>query len=256
MTHPIKKLRIASYNIHKGMSLFSQRLVLHDVQRALASLEPDLVFLQEVQGQHLQKARRFAAWPEAPQHEFLAGSDMHCAYGLNASHDDGHHGNALLSRYPIHHIQNINLTLHRFEQRGLLHCTVHPKGWARPLHALCVHLNLLGRDRRRQISILSEHIRQHIPQEEALVLAGDFNDWRREASHLLHEELGLIEVFETLHGCAAKSFPARLPMLHLDRIYIRGLSIESAEVLGGVSWRKLSDHAPLFSVLQREIVPL
>ena len=244
-----KRLRVASYNIHKGVSTFNRRLVLHDVRHELQRLAPDLVFLQEVQGEHRKRAGRFAAWPEAPQHEFLAGDDLISAYGRNANYHEGHHGNALLSRYPILYWQNIDLTLHKREQRGLLHCVLQPPGWKQPLHALCVHLNLLARDRRRQLARLTEHVLETVPEHEPLVLAGDFNDWRREATHILEHDLGLSEAFETLHGSPARSFPARLPLLQLDRIYSRGFSVGQAEVLAHGAWVGLSDHAPLFAVL-------
>ncbi len=244
-----RRLRVASYNIHKGVSTFNQRLVLHEVQRELHHLNPDIVFLQEVQGEHLWHAKRFAAWPHTPQHEFLAGEHLKAAYGRNAIYRHGHHGNALLSKYPITRTENIDLTLHRFEQRGLLHCTLEIGTWGTPLHALCVHLNLLARDRRKQITKLAEHVKQNISEHDPLVLAGDFNDWSREATHALKHELGLAEAFETLHGSPARSFPARLPFLHLDRIYTRGFSVEVAEVLKDEPWAGLSDHAPLFTVL-------
>lgn len=244
-----KRLRIASYNIHKGISTFNRRLVLHEVRSELLRLAPDLVFLQEVQGEHKRRADRFAAWPEAPQHEFLAGSELNGVYGRNANYREGHHGNALLSRHPVQQWQNIDLTLHKREQRGLLHCVLQLPGWKKPLHALCVHLNLFARDRRLQLARLTEHVLSVVPEHEPLVLAGDFNDWRREATHILEHELGLSEAFETLHGSPARSFPARLPLLQLDRIYSRGFSVEQADVLAHGSWVGLSDHAPLFAVL-------
>ncbi|MDR3414181.1 MAG: endonuclease/exonuclease/phosphatase family protein [Formivibrio sp.] len=246
-----KRLRIASYNIHKGVSTFNRRLILHEVRRELLRLNPDLVFLQEVQGEHLRRALRFDTWPDTPQHEFLAGEHLSSAYGRNANHRLGHHGNALLSRFPIGDTHNLDLTLHRFEQRGLLHCVLQPATWNQPLHALCVHLNLLAHDRRRQLSMLVQYIQNSIPPLEPLVLAGDFNDWSREATFTLKHELGLAEAFETLHGTAAKSFPARMPFLRLDRIYTRGFNIEVADVLTDAHWIGLSDHVPLFTVLHR-----
>ena len=244
-----KRLRVASYNIHKGVSTFSRRLVLHEVRHELLRLSPDLVFLQEVQGEHRQRADRFAAWPDAPQHEFLAGSDLVGVYGRNANYHEGHHGNALLSRFPVAHWKNIDLTLSKREQRGLLHCVLQPPNWKQPLHALCVHLNLLAHDRRRQLDLLTRHINTAIPEHEPLLLAGDFNDWRREATHVLANDLGLAEAFETLHGAPARSFPARMPLLQLDRIYMRGFSVEQADVLSDGPWVGLSDHAPLFAVM-------
>lgn len=246
---PERRLIVASYNIHKGLSPLNRRLVLHDVRQALNQLSPDMVFLQEVQGAHQQHSKRFSTWQDA-QHEYLAGDVLHSAYGKNAHYHLGHHGNALLSRYPIVRWENYDLTLHRFEQRGVLHCQLDVAGWDQPLHALCVHLNLRAGDRRKQVQILVEHIQRQIPANAPLVLAGDFNDWRAELSQLLRTELGMHEAFEQLHGAPARSFPVRMPLLTLDRVYVRGFEIISAEVLTGAPWRHLSDHAPLFTVLQ------
>ncbi|STQ91001.1 endonuclease/exonuclease/phosphatase family protein [Iodobacter fluviatilis] len=243
-------LKVATYNIHKGLSLFNQRLVVHDVREALQALSPDLIFLQEVQGAHSQRIQRFSNWPVAPQHEYLAG-DLHVAYGLNARYKLGHHGNALLSRFPILRWHNHDLTLHRFEQRGVLHCELDVPGWHQPLHALCVHLNLRAMDRRKQVKMLIERVLSDVPEHAPLVLAGDFNDWRGEATLHFARELGLIEAFNALHGTSAKSFPARLPILSLDRVYLRGFTVQVANVLGGVPWSDLSDHAPLYTVLHR-----
>ncbi|WP_410498372.1 endonuclease/exonuclease/phosphatase family protein [Chitinibacter sp. S2-10] len=241
-----RRLVLASYNIHKGLSPLNRRLVLHDVRQALNQLAPDLVFLQEVQGVHLEHSHRFETWQNA-QHEYLAGDLLHSAYGKNAHYQLGHHGNALLSRFPILHWHNLDLTLHRFEQRGALHCQI--KVANRELHTLCVHLNLRGGDRRKQIQRLINYVAQHIPAEAPLVLAGDFNDWRGELSVMLSQQLGMNEAFETLHGAPARSFPVRMPLLTLDRIYVRGFDIVHAEVLTGAPWRSLSDHAPLLTML-------
>lgn len=59
------------------------------------------------------------------------------------------------------------------------------------------------------------------------------------------EDLGLQEIFHHLHGHYARSFPARFPLLSLDRIYVRGLVPHHAEVLRGAPWGALSDHLPL-----------
>lgn len=247
-----KRLRIASYNLHKGLSAFNRRLVLHDIRQAMRSLAPDVIFLQEVQGEHHRHAHRFIDWPRRPQHEFLAWGELSAVYGRNASYKAGHHGNAVLSRFPVLAWENHDLTLHRFEQRGLLHCQLQLPGWDMPLHAFCVHLNLLARDRRRQLDRLIALVADTVGEHEPVVLAGDFNDWQQELTHRLWLELGMVEAFEIFHGRHAVSFPARMPMLALDRIYVRGFKIESAAVLSGAPWAGLSDHAPLFTVLRHQ----
>jgi endonuclease/exonuclease/phosphatase family metal-dependent hydrolase len=51
-------LKVATYNIHKGFSLFNRRVVLHDLREQLRALNADIVFLQEVQGEHTHHALR------------------------------------------------------------------------------------------------------------------------------------------------------------------------------------------------------
>lgn len=237
-------LTLATYNIHKGMSAFGRRFILHELKHALNRLNPDLVFLQEVQGSGRMLTYR-------SQYEFLAEDLPHTtAYGLNAMRRNQHHGNAVMSLYPIISWQNCDISLNRFEKRGLLHCQVELPEVRVLLHAICIHLNLLARDRRKQIHSLIEFIQLHVPPDAPLIIAGDFNDWRNEISIILFQRLGLHEVFELLEGKPARSFPAKLPVLALDRVYIRGFIVQEAQVLTGIPWNKLSDHAPLAVKLQ------
>ena len=46
------KLRIVTYNIHKGVSTIGARPRIHAIKQALTGLSADVVFLQEVQGRH------------------------------------------------------------------------------------------------------------------------------------------------------------------------------------------------------------
>ena len=89
------RLRVATYNIHKGVSreLFGLRRVtrIHELRARLHELDADLVFLQEVQGRHERNAVRFDQWPSESQHVFLAGATtrkhtFEAAYGRNASY--------------------------------------------------------------------------------------------------------------------------------------------------------------------------
>jgi endonuclease/exonuclease/phosphatase family metal-dependent hydrolase len=246
-------LHIATYNIHKGFSHFNRRMVVHELRDCLRDLDPDIVFLQEVQGLHLGHAERHEEWPEEPQHEFLAADVWQsAAYGRNVLYDHGHHGNAILSRFPILASHNQDVTHLRFERRGLLHCAIETPCLPRPLHCVCVHLSLFGRSRRRQLDALATRLEAIIPQDAPLIIAGDFNDWRNRAHDLLAERLGLIEVFTGIVGRPSRSFPSALPMLRLDRIYIRGFEVESTQLHFGDPWSRISDHAALSARLLPE----
>lgn len=244
-------IKIASYNIHKGLSFFNRRMVVHELRERLSNIQADIVFLQEVQGAHEHKSSRFAGWPEQPQHEFIAGGVWtEFAYGRNAVYDHGHHGNAILSRYPMLRWDNVDISAHAFESRGLLHCELAAPGFDEPLHAICLHLALNEAGRRKQLRRVSEHVHDLVPRGAPLILAGDFNDWRQRAPDYLCRDLDLTEVFESAQGRLALSYPAAMPLFALDRIYVRGFEVAGAKVLHGSVWRKLSDHAALTARLR------
>ena len=246
-----KPLTVVTYNIHKGLSQFNRRLVLHEIRDKLGALQADVAFLQEVQGKHDGNARRHVRWPETTQHEFLTHEGSHCVYGMNAVYQDGHHGNAVVSRHPIPVWENIDVSHHPMESRGLLHCEVHVEGWREPVHCINVHLGLWARSRRFQLEWLTERIRASVPKKGPLIVAGDFNDWHRRASNYLRDELGLNEVFEHAEGRPARSYPAQLPLFTLDRIYVRDLNIDAVQRHSGAGWSRLSDHVALAATLSR-----
>ena len=246
-----RSVNVVTYNIHKGLSQFNRRLVLHGIRDKLNLLQADVAFLQEVQGKHEHNARRHVTWPAGSQHEFLAHEGAHSVYGMNCVYQHGHHGNAVVSRHPIPTWENIDISHHPIESRGLLHCEVEIPGWKDRLHCINVHLGLSARSRRFQIEWLCERIRAAVPKKGPLVVAGDFNDWQGKASAVLADELRLAEVFKQKEGRHARSFPARMPMLTLDRIYVRDLQVEAVERHVGGAWSRLSDHVALAARLTR-----
>ncbi|MFA7270324.1 MAG: endonuclease/exonuclease/phosphatase family protein [Sterolibacterium sp.] len=242
----VNTLHVATYNIHKGFSQFNRRMMVHELRDRLRQLAPDIVFLQEVQGLHLGHGERHSDWPEGAQHEFLAEEVWeNTAYGRNVIYDHGHHGNAILSRFPILTVHNQDVTRLRFERRGLLHCAIGVGNWKHPLHCVCVHLSLFGRSRRKQMEALAERLEEWVPHNSPLIIAGDFNDWRNRADKLLTERLDLTEVFGGCLGRPPKSFPSTMPLFRLDRIYVRGFSIDRTAVHCGEPWSRISDHAAL-----------
>lgn len=244
-----RSLTVVTYNIHKGLSQFNKRVVLHGIKDGLNQLGADVALLQEVQGKHDKNARRHVTWPEVAQHEFLTHEGSHCAYGMNAVYQDGHHGNAVVSRHPILCWENIDVSHHPLESRGLLHCEIAIPGWKEPLHCINVHLGLWARSRRFQLEWLSERIRAAVPKKGPLIVAGDFNDWQGKASGYLERELGLHDVFEKHEGRLARTFPAQMPFFTLDRIYVRHLNIEGVQRQTGSPWSRLSDHVALAAKL-------
>ncbi len=262
------KLSIATYNIHKGVSAFGRKARIHGIKEAVGLLDADLVFLQEVQGQHNFHAENHTRWPEMGQHEFLAGESHESAYGMNAVYEHGHHGNALLSRFPIASFANYDVSDHAYEHRGILHAVVLMA--QQEVHCFVIHLGLFAASRRRQVLALISEIKNSVPDNAALIIAGDFNDWSKGLSQTLYRELGVIEAFDLgapptasefswrgvrgffnkSRSVHARTFPAGMPWLCLDRMYLRGFEVETAAVLGGEPWTSLSDHVPIVATLK------
>lgn len=228
-------MRVLSYNIHKGFSVGNQQLVLDGIRRAIRDAAADVVCLQEVVGENRRHAARFNQWADA-QFEFLADQIWHYkAYGKNAVYDHGHHGNAILSKVPFVRCQNHDISVLPFSQRGILSAVTEDG-----VHVLCVHLGLLALERHYQIQHLQTLLRA-IPPHAPLVVAGDFNDWRGRAHRSLLA-LGLREALSEAAGTLQKTYPARLPLLCMDRVYFRNLHLKSAACLSGAQWQRLSDH--------------
>ena len=238
----VRRLNVLTLNVHKGFTFFNRRFILPELREAVRATGADLVFLQEVHGSHERHALRHPDWPEAPQYEFLADSMWpQFAYGRNAVYPHGDHGNALLSKFPIRSYNNLDVSVQGNEQRGLLHCQLEVPGHEQ-MHAICVHLGLREAHRQSQVKLLLDLLIS-LPPKAPVIVAGDFNDWRLKADAMLCEHL--IEAFGEHFGSPARSFPARLPLLRLDRIYLRNAMPGNARVLSSYPWSHLSDHAPL-----------
>ncbi len=236
-------LRILTINTHKGFTAFNRRFILPELREAVRSVGADIVCLQEVLGAHDIHALHIEGWPQTTHYEFLADRMWEdYAYGRNAVYPEGHHGNAVLSRFPIQHVDNLDVSIAGHEKRGLLHCTVALP--SQQLHVICVHLGLQERHRTAQIAMLARHVNA-LAAGEPVVVAGDFNDWRQRANYPLRSLAGLDEVFTRAHGRPARTFPVNFPVLRLDRIYVKNAAASHPEALTLRDWRHLSDHAPL-----------
>lgn len=248
---PHTPLTVTTYNMHKGMSPLNRKLQLAPMAEALRGLQSDILFLQEVQGEHRRRAEKIRDFPRDPHYRVLAEQlALQHSYGQNATYEQRHHGNAILSRLPLATRHNLDLSVNRLEQRGLLHAEIRPHDWPQPLVCLCAHLNLRERDRSKQYLAIFDYIRNHIAPNVPLILAGDFNDWRHRSCDRLAHRLGLREAFVAQGGGRPKTFPARLPLLSLDRIYVRHLDILDVAVHNEAHWQQLSDHLPLSATVR------
>jgi len=251
---PGPMLRVATYNIHKGVRGLgpAKRLEIYNLQMGVAALDADIVCLQEVRLFHHQEAAFFNqtsyGWPEQGQAEFLAPAGYEVAYRTNAKTRFGEHGNALLSRWRLGDVGHHDVSDHAFEQRGLLHVPVHWQGMA--VHVVVAHFGLIHSSRMRQVDRLAGFLRERVPAGAPALVAGDFNDWGERLDPAMRAH-GLRRA--GLQGQARRAtFPSRLPVFALDRVYTLGLRCTGLQVPRGPSWARMSDHLPLLVELVLE----
>ena len=150
-------------------------------------------------------------------------------------------------RWPLGDIGHHDVSDHRFEQRGLLHVPVTWNGTL--VHAIVAHFGLIHASRVRQVERLARFIDAEVPAHELLIVAGDFNDWGVKLDEPMRA-LGLHRAGRPGDPPVRfNTFPSRLPVLSMDRIYLRGLECLSTHVPRGAAWARMSDHLPLVAEL-------
>jgi len=231
------ELTLVSYNIHSGIGT-DGRFDLRRVGEVLREIDADVIALQEV-GDFRGKTSR----EDQPEHlADLLG--MHMAFGPNVVRQGRRYGNAVLSRLPILKSKNYDLSVHRREPRGALRCDLELSE-GRQLHVFCLHLGLsLGERRQQESLLLSADILRDAVRRDPVVVCGDFNYWGNKPVPAL--------VRRAIHDAAlelrapARTYPSRLPLLRLDRIFVdmgvRPLTIRPhRSSLASLA----SDHLPL-----------
>ncbi len=228
-------LRLVTYNIRKGKGASGRADKTHALGEALAAHAPDLLLCQEV----------FHAAQGAQQSELLARAlGLGHYYGRNKDRQVGHHGNTTFTRAAVEHAENFDISMNRLEKRGVLYVRIR---WDdAPLHIFNAHLSLTAAQRRQQIEMIGGLLQRC--KDEAVLLAGDFNDWNGRLDKMITEKLGL----RALLPPGLRTWHAQRPVFSLDRIYVRKLSAVSTTALDGSPWRELSDHLPLAAELERE----
>ena len=229
-----------TFNIHKGKHPVLRRETLKPMRDFIASHSVDLVLLQEVIGSNPKKefTDQVRYLGEGLQSEFC--------YGKNAIVNDYHHGNAILSRYPIVESKNYDLTTNSFEKRGMLQATITIKDRFE-IQAFCCHLNLLRNSRKNQIHKISELLAESSESFKGPMFAGgDFNDWLKDA----HEPFFTRGWKEAGHEGEKKhllTFPSFWPRMALDRLYFRAAKLRHADVPNFGKYGILSDHLPILA---------
>ncbi len=227
-----RALQILSFNIHKGFDLLKRNYRLDDLKEKIKEHHFDIVFLQEIHGIHPKNHED--SFDLDPLEFFADEIWDHYAYGKNAVYPKGHHGNAILSKYPILEWKNFDLSNHPLEQRGLLYALIEVPE-AGPIHLFCTHLDLTQWGRNKQFNKLNSIVTKF---DGPKIFAGDFNDWNSKLQALMKNE-----------GWAAisrqASFPSFLPLLKLDNVFYKDIEYLESMKFGADEWRKFSDHIPI-----------
>lgn len=226
----MRPLRLATYNVH-GCVGTDGVLSVARVARVIESLNVHLVGLQEVHSTAVEESCELEDLAALTGMTPIGGGVRMC--------QRGHYGNALLTKLPILSQSQIDLTVPGREPRGALDVVLEPHPGA-GLRVIVVHLGLAPWERREQAKRLVSALADSPPQVAATVLLGDLNEWLLWGRPLrwLHAALG--------RSAHVGTFPSRLPMLALDRIWVRPRSAlgRTRRMWSGAT-RAASDHLPL-----------
>lgn len=209
------------------------------VAAVLRSVGADVIALQEVIG----------AGPNGRSHIEEIGAALGMGWVMApARHLRGHQfGNVVLSRFPIRHHAQHDLSWKSCEERCLQRVDIDVAGHT--LHVYNVHLGTAILERRYQAQRLASIVSdRHIAGTK--VVLGDFNEWMRGlTTTLLSSKLKSVELGKYLKR--RRTYPGLFPILHLDHIYYTG----RLEILGISLPRTTlslvaSDHLPLVADIQ------
>jgi endonuclease/exonuclease/phosphatase family metal-dependent hydrolase len=223
------RLTVASYNIHRCIGMDGRRDVAR-VARVIESLDADVVALQEVE------SRPVCGGGPVQMDVFSHLAGLTSVSGPTVFRDDGHFGNAILSRLPIREVRQLDLTFRRREPRGAIDADFEVAGTQ--VRVIATHLGLLPRERRHQVQRILETVADQ--REGIIVLLGDINEWLVAGRPLrwLHRRFGQCR--------APRTFPARFPLFALDRIWVHpqeALVCFDAKITAEA--RVASDHLPV-----------
>lgn len=234
-------MRLITYNIRKGLGpLLGNGSSVSALGRAIGEHAPDVVLCQEV----------FHDW-HGLEHQSLELKDhlgLHYYYEPNKKRRVGHHGNASFTRFPVEVIENFDVSTNPVERRGVLYTLLMlPEG---PVHVFNVHLGLNYRQRRKQIDKIAQLLERLVQQGEAVLIAGDFNDWHDRLEPHIVKDLAVTNAFSVAGSVDTRSWPSQRPVFSLDRVYVRNMSVRRARRFAGEPWNVLSDHLPLLVELK------
>ena len=242
--------RILTYNVHRCVGM-DGALDLERTARVIAQSRPDIVALQELD---VGRARTGGV-DQAHAIAELLGMRFHFHAAFQV--EEERYGDAILSAFPLR-LQRAGPLPTSSAVRGL-----EPRGalWVKiqmgevELDVVNTHLGLVPHEQRAQAAaLLSPEWLGHADCTDPAILLGDFNATPRHATYRrLAERLKDVQIVARRR--ALPTFPARLPMLRIDHVFVsRSITIAGVHAPRNALTRRASDHLPLvvdFRVDQR-----
>ena len=232
-------LRVATYNIHRGRGM-DRRVIPSRITEVLRDIDADVVAMQEVIG----------AGPSGQDQAEEIGAALGMGWVMaSVRHLRKHHfGNVVMSRFPIVHHSQYDLSWRTCEARACQRADLE-LGGGRRLHVYNVHLGTAVLERRYQATRLASYVHDRRVEGPKVIL-GDFNEWMRGLATRT-----LSSLFESVdlrtHLRRRKTYPGIFPVLHLDHIYYEGLvEVRSVELPRNRKALMASDHLPLVANLR------
>jgi endonuclease/exonuclease/phosphatase family metal-dependent hydrolase len=235
----VHRIRIATYNIHKGRGL-DGRVRIERIARVLGAVHADIVALQEVVSCEGRA-------PEDHQARYLAEQfGYHYAIGETRKYRGGAYGNVTLSRWKFERTRHADLSVFGREERGVLRTDFRLGNTL--VHIFNVHLGTGHLERRKQARrLMDADLLKAIDISGARIVLGDFNEWTWGlATRTLTGGLHLTDLRGHLRR--TRSYPSGLPLLHLDHIYYDDhFRVEAARFHRSRMSLVASDHLPLLA---------
>ena len=228
-------IKVASYNIHKGVGL-DRRRDPNRILEVLREIDADIIALQEAD-------RRFGTKAGVIPLHALEEHSPWKAVPLGARTGSmGWHGNVLLIRKDSVVMDCEAIHLPALEPRGAVMADVRAEGV--PIRIVGMHLDLSGLWRRRQAHAILAHVESSVARRPT-VLMGDLNEWTAQGGCL--RDFGRDYSFAS----TGPSFHVRRPVARLDRIMVStDLRIIDCGVHHSATARKASDHFPIWATVE------
>lgn len=232
-------LRVATYNIHRSRGM-DRRVAPRRIIEVLREIDADVLALQEVVG----------AGPTGSGQAEEIGAALGMGWVMGPVRHLRNHlfGNVVMSRFPILHHSQYDLSWRTCEPRGSQRADL-DLGEGRELHIYNVHLGTAVLERRYQAPRLAAFVHDHRVPGPKIIL-GDFNEWMRGlATATLNTMFKSIDIHAHLRR--RRTYPGFFPVVHLDHIYYEGqVDVRSVELPRSRKALMASDHLPLVADLR------